>query len=188
MFKLTDMRRTQFSWLLASALLLASCEFKCQVGKDTSNNDQKTVVQSSNNSNETKTLNGIQISSKTIQVNQAFLALESGELVPSNNTVSLGEKIVLTINSNGWKNVDGKSFIGINQTITTNTGAVVLDTGDMFAKYDETGINAEYANMLKLKANITETKPEIEYFTVTFRVWDKKGHGEITGSYKFFVK
>lgn len=184
------MRKVQLIWLVFIVLIFASCEFKSKTGKDTSKTDQNTnpVVPQSNNNTEAKTLNDIDIKSTGIKINQAYLALESGELVPSNNTVPLGEKIVLTINSNGWKDVDGKSYLGITQIIKTNNGDVVLVTGDMFAKYEETGINAEYTNLLKLKATITETKPEIEYFTVNFRVWDKKGNGEITGSYKFYVK
>lgn len=183
------MRKGQLTALLVLAIIFASCKFQCQVGKDADK-------QNSNNSNNEQTtsnggaqlLNNINLSAKGVQLNRAFLATENGDLISSANTVPLGEKIVLTIMSQGWKSEGGKSYIGISQIISTNTGATVLDTGDMFAKYDETGINAEYTNLLKLKAYITETKPEIEFFKVDFRVWDKKGDGEITGSYRFYVK
>lgn len=185
------MRKGQFPALLIVAMIFASCEFKCQLGNpDKKNEAANDTTQTGGNKsgNLRKSLNGIELNAKDVTVQQAYLALESGDLISSDNTVSLGEKVVLTINSNGWKNVDGKSFIGISQTITTHSGATVLETGDMFAKYDDTGINAEYASLLKLKAYITETKPDIEYFNVVFRVWDKKGDGEITGKYKFYVK
>lgn len=185
------MKKGKLIPLIIVALVFTSCEFKCELGNTEKKEDGKTTTsqtQPDKNDSSPKRLNGIELNSKEIQVNQAYLALESGDLVPSTNTVSLGEKIVLIINSNGWKNINNKSYIGISQTITTNTGATVLETGDMFAKYDETGINAEYTNLLKLKAYITETKPEIEYFKVNFRVWDKKGSGEITGNYKFYIK
>lgn len=184
------MKKGQLIAFIVTAIVLSSCEFKCQVGnpgkKEPGTNDS--TNKQANNGNLRKTLNGIEFNAKGVQVHQAYLALESGDLISSDNTVSLGEKVVLTINSEGWKNESGKTFIGISQTITTHTGATVLETGDMFSKYDETGIAAEYANLLKLKAYITETKPEIEYFNVVFRVWDKKGDGEITGKYKFYIK
>lgn len=185
------MKKRQLIAFILAAILLTSCEFKCQVGnpgkKEPGTNDS-TNQQGKKDNSLRKTLNGIELNAKGVQVHQAYLALENGDLISSDNTVSLGEKVVLTLNSEGWKSESGKTFIGISQTITTHTGATVLETGDMFAKYDETGIAAEYANLLKLKAYITETKPEIEYFNVVFRVWDKKGDGEITGKYKFYIK
>ena len=180
--------------LFALAVLLSSCEFKCSIGKDGNTISGKDTTNSKSRDKSTsektapKVLNDISIDGKNITINQAYLARESGELVPAGNTVPLGEKVILTINSEGWKSIGGKSFLGINQVITTSTGEIVLDSGDMFAKYDETGIDAEYTNLLKLKAYITETMPGIEYFNVTFRVWDKKGDGEVKGSYRFYIK
>ena len=183
------MRKGQLPTLLVLAIIFTSCKFQCQVGKDAEkeNLTNSTDKQTTKNGN-AQLLNNIILSANDVQVNRAFLASENGDLISSDNKITLGEKVVLTIMSQGWKNEGGKSFIGISQVISTNTGATVLDTGDMFAKYDETGINAEFTNLLKLTAYITETKPEIEYFKVDFRVWDKKGDGEITGSYKFYVK
>lgn len=179
--------------LIALAVFLSSCEFKCSIGKDNGVTSKDTTPRSETSTSAKeksvpKVTNGIKITGDNVTVHQAYLAMESGSLVPSDNSVALNEKIILTILSEGWKNIDGKSFIGIQQKITTNTGEVVLDTDDMFAKYDATGINAEYTGLLKLTAVITENPAGVDHFITNFRVWDKKGDGEVKGSYKFYVK
>jgi len=187
------MKKGQLTALIIFAIVFTSCEFKCNIGKDTEKKDQQkdsTIQKSSNKNNSPQTLNGIELSTNEVQVNRAFLSLESGNLVPSDNTVALGEKISLVINiDNGWKEIDGKSFIGASEKITTDNGTTLLDTGDMFAAYDQTGLDPTDAKVITLKAIIT-SKPSgpVEYYVVNFRVWDKKGNGEITGKYKFYIK
>lgn len=172
-------------------LLLTSCEFKCQVGnldkKDETSSPGKTVA---NNAGNTKTLNDIEIKSREMVVNRAFLASESGDLLPSGNTVALGEKINLVINiDSGWKETDGKTFIGATEIITTDNGAEILNSGDLFAAYNETGVDPSDAKVITLRARITkEPTIPVDHYLVTFRVWDKKGSGEITGRYKFHIK
>ena len=183
------MKYQQLTLLILITLFLSACEFKCQVGnmdkkEETSTNpaSQKAVTP--------KTLNGIELNAKDVQVSRAFLSLDNGELVPSDNTVSLGEKISLVINiDNGWKETAGKCFIGASEKITTDNGTELLSTGDMFSSYNETGLDATDAKVITLKARITSAPPgPVEYYMVNFRVWDKKGNGEITGKYKFHVR
>jgi hypothetical protein len=41
---------------------------------------------------------------------------------------------------------------------------------------------------LLLPSVISRTRRGIDYFVVQFRVWDRKGPGEISGSYRLNVK
>ena len=103
--------------------------------------------------------------------------------------VALGEKISLILNiENGWTEIDGKSFIGATEKITTDNGSVILDSDDLFASYDQ-GMNASNAKIITLKARITQAPAiPVDYYIVNFKVWDKKGSGVITGKYKFYIK
>lgn len=180
------------TFLLAATIVLISCKFECQMG----NTDKKDETKENASTNkpavksEAKTLNDINLSYSDVQVNQAYLAKESGDLVPADNSVTLGEKIHLVINlDKGWNETGGKSFIGASQKITTSNGTEILNSGDLFAAYDQTGIDATHAKVITLKARITSEPPTpVEYYLVDFRVWDKKGAGEIKGSYKFQIK
>ena len=186
------MKRSQLPLFLLLAITLCSCKFKCQVGnlQDTPKTDSTNRMVNTMNGSDTKTLNGIELHSREVQVNSAFLSLEGGDLLPSNNTVVLGDKISLIINiNNGWKEVDGKSFIGASERITTDTGTELLNTGDMFESYSENGLDATDAKVVTLKARITSAPAvPVAFYVVNFRVWDKKGNGEITGKYHFYIK
>lgn len=134
--------------------------------------------------------NGIKITgSNGIKIKTAALRFDDRSEVPSNNTVSLNQRITvfIEIEKGGWKEVDGKVKIGASQKVTTNTGNVILNEKDLFASLED-GVSPDDAVYISLKTSITATKPEIEYFTVSFKVWDKSGTGEINGSYRFKIK
>jgi hypothetical protein len=185
------MKKGHFTAFLLAAFILTSCEFKCEVGTP-SHKEEK----SSNNSTgpkdhaSAKTLNDIELNTKDVVVDRAFLSKDNGDLISPDNTVALGEKINLVINiTEGWKENNGKNFIGASEVITTDTGIEILNSEDLFSAYDEEGIAINDAKVITLKARITnQPTPPAEYYKVRFRVWDKKGNGEITGSYKFHIR
>ena len=56
-----------------------------------------------------------------------------------------------------------------------------------FIDYEKDGVTPEQASYITLMATITEVDKLFDYFLVSFRVWDKKANGEITGSYKLYL-
>lgn len=152
--------------------------------KKPQNNSDKEIQEEG----DTKTLNNIKLhTTGDIKVSQAYLIYGDDEtLVPSSNITTVGRpiKLVLLIDK-GWKEEDGQIAIGASEKIETNTGQEVLSSDDLFAQYPS--MKAEYGNIIKLKAVITEMTKQYEYFTVSFKVWDKKSNGEITGNYRFYV-
>ena len=183
------MRIKQLTALAITSIIFSSCEFKCQIGDVGKKDEQKEVVEKPTEKQNPQLLNGIELNAEGIQVYRASLSLESGDLLPSGNTVALGEKISLILNiEKGWTEIDDKSFIGATEKITTDNGSVILDSDDLFAAYDQ-GINASDAKVITLKARITQASAiPVDHYIVTFRVWDKKGRGVITGKYKFYIK
>ena len=133
--------------------------------------------------------NGIKMKIKGFKVKAAALYFDDQTKVPEDNMVELDQRINLLITiESGWKAEDGKVFPGGSEIIKLNTGYEVLRSDDLFKAYDETGVSPEDAAYITLKAIITKLDDKKKFIIVTFRVWDKKGSSEITGTYKFHIK
>ena len=135
-----------------------------------------------------KIRNGIELKTTgNLKVSQAFLLFEDGSLVPSSNEAKVNQDVNLRlIIEGGYTQNNGMVEIGASEKIETSTGQVLLDEKDLFKDLGE--IEAARAEALTLKAVITRLDKLYDYFLVSFRVWDKKGNGEITGSYKLYIQ
>jgi hypothetical protein len=135
-----------------------------------------------------KIRNGIEIQTKgNLEVSQAFLLFDDGSLVPASNQAGVNQNINLRlVIDKGFTESNGKVEIGASEKIETNTGQIVLNEQDLFKDLGE--IEAARAKMLTLNAVITRLDKLYDYFLVSFRVWDKKGDGEVTGSYKLYIQ
>ena len=151
------------------------------------------VSQSANESKRTrssssiKTRNDIQIQAKGLDVKQAFLLFEDGKLVPENNATAVGMPVNLRIViDGGWQQKEGAVHLGASERIETSDGNVLLDEKDLFKNISP--VRPEEAQYITLTANISQLDKLYDYFLVSFRVWDKNGNGEVTGSYKLHVQ
>jgi hypothetical protein len=105
------------------------------------------------------------------------------------NEVKVGDYIYLVLQvDTGWTKIDGKSFIGASEKILTARGRTVVEAEDIFKDSEETGFSAEDASYIRLSAVITQADNGVNKFEVHFRVWDKKGPGELKGTYNFRLK
>ena len=134
-----------------------------------------------------KIRNGIQLKENGLKVEQAFLLFEDGELIPSGNKIDVGQWVGLRLILNGWQKQNGKVFVDAEEQITTSDGKQLLDQKNLFKDYAE-GLSSEDSKALTLSARITAIDKLYDYFTVTFRVWDKQSQNEISGSYKLYLK
>lgn len=140
---------------------------------------------------ETKTgkiRNGIQFKAAGLKVEQAFLQKEEGPLLPADNKIELKEKIKLRLVLSGWKDKDSLVSVGATQKITTSTKVVLADDGDLFAKDSINTLTLNEARYINLSVVIDGIDELYDYFLIEFRVWDKKGGGEVAGSYKLYLK
>ncbi|HKH60384.1 MAG TPA: hypothetical protein VKA49_06110 [Flavitalea sp.] len=160
-------------------ILFCSCEFTV---KQEPSSDNKPVSKGS------KIRNGIELKTTgDLKVSQAFLLFEDGSLVPSSNEAKVNQEVNLRlIIEGGFTQTNGMVEIGASERIETSTGQVLLDEKDLFSNLGE--IEAARAEALTLKAVITRLDKLYDYFLVSFRVWDKKGNGEVTGSYKLYIQ
>jgi len=163
-------------------LLLAFTFFSCEVKvNNPSSKESKTEKANA------KIRNGIQLKANGLKVEQAFLSYEDGSLVSNENKIDVNQKVVMRLIMDGWKEENGKVMIGATEKITTSKGQTILDTEDLFGAYPD-GVDAKDAKYITLSAVITRLDELYDHFLVEFRVWDKKGGGEVTGSYKLYLK
>lgn len=186
---------------LAFAIILSACNntvpsadpsvlsSKTESKNEKDDEEKKKDANTKDDKEESKTqlLNDISLDTKgSVEVYRAFLSFESGDLVPSSNTTSLGKPIYLNLNiTKGWKENEGTVSLGASERISSDNGTVFLDEQDLFQNYNS--ISAEDAKFIRLKAVVNSKTGPIKYFVVDYKVWDKNGDGVITGSYKFYV-
>lgn len=181
------MKRNVFLLILIS--LLHACSNDAQERKPGQESLSSNASPSIKTGNKTGSiLNNIVLEEKGgLKVSSAFLADEAGRLINPQNIIPAGKPVYLTlVIKEGWE-VD-KNFVspGAVQTITTHNGEPVLESGDLFAASPR--ITAEDASRLQLKVLLKTSRPDIRFYVVRFRIWDKKGKGEITGEYRLEVE
>ena len=160
-------------------ILFASCEFHAKV-KEATDEAVKT-------SPKTKIRNGIKIKSTGLNVSQAFLVYEDGTLVPPENNVKVNQELYIRlIIDSGWKVENGKVSVGAAEKVMTSDATTILDEADLFSGSEV--VDAKDASVIVLKVVINRVDKLYDYYQVNFRVWDKKGNGEITGDYRFHIQ
>ena len=133
--------------------------------------------------------NGIILKSNGFMVAEAYLVFDDESLVPEGNKVELHQNVnMLLIIDSGWTEVGGRVYPGSKQVLKLSDGALILDSEELFAAFDETGVSPEDARYITLNTVVTDIKDKRKHVVVNFRLWDKKGNAEITGSYKLFIK
>lgn len=180
------MRRTSLPMLfILLALSLQSCEFSCSIGGKKDEVKGTAVVKDG-----TRIYNDIQLTANKVKLSKAYLVFKDGTAMPEGNLVDFTKPVkVQLVVDDGWVNENGKVMLGAAEKITAEDGTVILDEQDLFSgRYDD-GISATDAKEIGLTANITLKKDAPPAtFTVSFRVWDKKGEGYVEGSYKLYSK
>lgn len=183
------MNLTKACYFFILAASLSSCEFNCSTGGN------KSVVATKPVSSDDKSeLNGaiikneIDVEASGVKISEVYL-MDADNNYMDENVTRLNEKIYLVIKADtGWVKENDLSFIGASERISTSSGRVIVDAADIFKDYETTGLPADKAHLINLSALITEVDPGIENFVVQFKVWDKKGKGEVKGKYKFSIK
>jgi hypothetical protein len=177
-------------YALAILFTLTSCQFSCNVG-DKKNNKENTVISGSDKENAalagTTIKNDIEVEAKDVKVKEVYLANANGTPLQKNEA-RLYEKIYVVIKlDTGWTKINGKSYVGAGERISTSEGTVVVDAEDIFKDNEAEGFSPKDAAVISLSAVITRKAEGIDNYAVQFKAWDKKGAGEVKGKYKFKI-
>ena len=180
------MKFSKLAFLVMAASLTVSCKFKSSSdGKD---GVKVTSPQTNNAIKGAIISNDIDLDVTGIKLKKAYL-VDANEKPLAINEAALGERIYVIVElDTGWVKENKKSFIGASERISTSAGKVVVSADDIFKDYETTGLDPEDAKFIKLSAVITQADPGVDDFVVNFRLWDKKGSGEVKGKYKFSLK
>jgi hypothetical protein len=132
--------------------------------------------------------NGILLEAKGFKVRQAYLVFDDSVKLKEDNIAGLGKHVNLElVIDSGWTAENKLIYPGISQKIVTDDGNHVFENTDLMAVHPG-GVAAEDGWLVTIQAVINTIDKHYGYFLVSFRVWDKKGTGEIKGSYKLHVK
>jgi hypothetical protein len=177
-------------YALAILVTLTSCEFSCNVG-DKKTDKENTVKSGSDKENAalagTIIKNDIEIEATGVKVKEVYL-MDANGMPLAKNEAKLNEKIYAVIKlDTGWVKIDGKSYVGAGERISTSAGEVIVDAVDIFKDNEAEGFSPKDAGEISLSAVITRKAEGIDMYAVQFKVWDKKGIGEVKGKYKFKI-
>lgn len=172
------MRRTSLLFLCAFSICLSGCHSPSAPPGGPL--DSLSTLQTNSTA---KILNGIVVhEGGGLTISRAYLTNASGLLIPSDNTIAGGDTACLNlVVAQGWIAENGQVTLGARQSIVTDRGEPVLSSPDLF---DGAKIGESQAGHLQLKASITQQRSDSPSFLVRYRVWDKKGSGEVSGSYR----
>ena len=177
------MKLFSFLFIVSLSFLLSSCEFSCSIGK------KDEVTGTAEVKNGARIYNNIQLNASGVKVDKAYLLLDNGQRVPDDNFVNFDGPVKMQILiDSGWVEENGKVLLGASEKIVTEKGEVVLEEADLFEKHPD-GISVEDSKSIYLSATLKlkEGVPPTS-FTVSFKVWDKKGDGFVEGSYTLYSK
>ena len=181
------MKKLTLVYAAICCIVLNSCTFT--VGDKKAELKTKTVTSEDNTTLNGATIkNDIEVDATGVKVKEVYLV--DAEYKPLiENKARVGEKIHIVIKMDtGWVKENGKSFIGASERILTSSGKVVVSADDIFKEQELTGLDPEDTKVISLSAIITQADPGVDNFEVQFRVWDKKGAGEVKGKYYFSLK
>jgi len=154
-------------------IILSSCEFS---------------VKHADSAEKSKIRNGISIQAKGINVEQAFLITEDGNLLPEDNKVKVNQKVRLRLIASGWTEKDGRIFVDASEKVETSDGTVFLNEKDLFRDYQD-GISPEDAKNITLSVVITQIDKLYDYYRVLFQVRDKSDEQKsVEGFYKLYIE
>jgi hypothetical protein len=130
---------------------------------------------------------GLKVSNTDLTFNETALIIDSVKI--STNEFPMNKDIFYEISGlKGFKEKNGKVYIGASITVLDDQNKSVLDYADLFSKYDEEGLDAINVGHVTLKL---KTGPPLltgkKYIWKT-RVWDKNSKGEVKSEMEFTVK
>ncbi|MDP4263275.1 MAG: hypothetical protein Q8941_12175 [Bacteroidota bacterium] len=158
--------------IILIAVVFSSCRYGA---KDESAKKEKTNP---------KIRNGIVVTSKNINVEEAYLAFDDSTRIPEDNKVKVNQKVWLQLVTSGWKLKDSTAFLSGRETVETDDGIMLLDNKDLFKDFDN-GLSGGSSQTIGISIMITELRKQHDYFKVSFKIKDEiEPRNAVEGYYK----
>ena len=105
------------------------------------------------------------------------------------NEVNMGDDVDCVFSGvKGFEQQDGMCYIGASLLVTDGSGNEVFNEEDLFAQYDEEGINPQDAGSLSMTLMTGSPMESGQNYNWSMRIWDKRGKGEITAQVSVKLK
>ena len=156
-------------WVLLLFIGGSSCRFK----------SSKEVEKKSANP---KIRNGIVVNPKGVEVEQAFLTYEDGNLVADENKIKLNEKVKLHLVTHGWEPKDSLFFLSGSEIVETSEKDTLLNEKDLFKDFEK-GLSQEQLESVTISVTITQMTKLFDYFKVSFKMKDEVNPRHVVEGY-----
>ena len=134
--------------------------------------------------------NKISFTSTVFKVSKAYLSLGGDTTtpeLPADFKANVGQRVFLNlVIDSGWVNENGRIYPGIYQKVESDDKKHLFIEDDLMKNHPE-GVAAKDGWLVTIMAVVNTADKHYDHFDVSFKVWDKKGKGEITGSYKLYL-
>jgi len=141
------------------------------------------------NNKKDKRDDNIQYDSKVFHVKKAYLSVNGKDPVPADFRAEINQNVYLQIevDPKDWTIEEERIYPGVYEKVESDDKKHVFVQEDMMKDY-EGGIAASDGWLITVMAVVRDVDKHYDHFTVNFRVWDKRGKGEITGMYNLYLK
>lgn len=130
---------------------------------------------------------GITVNNDGLSYGDYYLSVNDVKL--DNSEVNYGDKVYLVFSGvEGFSEVEGKVFPGAAMQVTDRDGKIVLQEKDLFAAYDQEGVDPVSASDLSVSLLVGDPMIAGESYDWKVKFWDKKSPGEINAELQVKVK
>ena len=173
-------------FILLVTLSIIACDSKVKPDEAKETKETKETKDPEKKS-DSKIRNGIVIKEEGLKIGQAFLIDHEGNLVSDKNLTKINQPLrVRLIIESGLTVNEGKVSLGGSEKVVTSEGEVVLDEKDLFESVG--AVDEKDASIITFTVTISKITKLLDYYELSFRVWDKSNNNSASGSFKFNVE
>lgn len=124
-------------------------------------------------------LSGLQVNNDGLSYEEVYLSVD--EEVTNENVFDFGKEVYMNFTGIEYFEEDdnGMVYPGAMMVVADKSGKELMEEDDLFAQYDETGVETSLAKDLFVSLMIGTPLEEGEQYTWYVKIWDKLGGGEI---------
>lgn len=132
-------------------------------------------------------LSGLKVENSGLTYDEAYLTVDNQRT--TDTSFDLGTEVYMNFTGvDYFEEVDGMVYPGAMMVVADSNGKEIMEEDDLFAQYDETGVDPQLAADMYVSLMIGDPMKSGEQYTWYAKIWDKKGDGKIEGTMELEVK
>lgn len=124
-------------------------------------------------------LSGLQVNNDGLTYDEAYLTVDDQRT--TENVFDIGTEVYMNFSGVDYWQEDenGMVYPGAMMVVADKNSKEIMEEDDLFAQYDETGVEADVAKDMFVSLLIGDPMMEGEQYTWYVKIWDKMGDGKI---------